>query len=281
MTTGALIFAQNNTDIDYVKMAIFCAARVRLYLNIPVSIVTDSKNWLETSYPDHNFDQIIEIDQSTEQKRVMFDGTLSSILSEWKNFSRYLAYELTPYDTTIVLDCDYILNSPILNMSLDQDYDFQIYKKSFDLAEWRPTFEFERINQYSIPFYWATVFVFKKSAIIESFFNLIFYIRENWEYFRVLYSIETKLFRNDFAFSIAIHIMNGKTNGEFAVELPGTMTYITDKDLLINAKDNKMQFLVEKENCLGEYIAAKTTGIDVHVMNKISLNRYIDEVSNV
>ena len=281
MTTGALIFAQNNTDIDYVKLANFCAERVRLHLNIPVSIVTDCKDWLITSCPDHNFDQIIEIGHATEQKRVMFDGTLSSILTEWKNFSRYQVYNLTPYDTTIVLDCDYILNSPILGMSLVQNYDFQIYKKSFDLAGWRLSSEFERINQFSIPFYWATVFVFKKSIIVESFFNLIFYIRENWEYFRVLYNIETKLFRNDFAFSIAIHIMNGKTNGEFAVELPGSMTYITDKDLLIDAKDNNMQFLVEKEDCLGEYIAAKTSGIDVHVMNKISLSRYVDGVCNV
>jgi len=281
MTTGALIFAQNNLNIDYVKLANFCASRVQKFLNIPVSIITDSKEWLELTYPNHNFDQIIEVEQSQGQKRVLYDGTLSSVTTDWKNFSRYQVYNLSPYETTIVLDSDYVLNSSILRLSLDQDYDFQIYKNSFDLAGWRPSAEFKRINQYSVPFYWATVFVFKKSVVVKSFFDLIFYIRENWEYFRVLYNVDNTLFRNDYAFSIAIHIMNGKTNGEFAAELPGTMAYTTDRDLLVNVSDNKMQFLVEKEHFLGEYIAAKTTGIDMHVMNKLSLSRMIDEVQNV
>ena len=75
--------------------------------------------------------------------------------------------------------------------------------------------------------------------------------------------------------------MNGKTNGNFATELPGTMTFTTDKDILVTAKDNKMSFLVEKKDYLGEYIAVKTTGLDVHVMNKFSLNRFIDGGSGV
>jgi hypothetical protein len=71
--------------------------------------------------------------------------------------------------------------------------------------------------------------------------------------------------------------MNGKTAGEFAAELPGKMTYCIDKDVLLKIKDDKLQFLVEKENHLGEFIVAKTKGIDVHVMNKMSLTRCIDE----
>jgi hypothetical protein len=37
------------------------------------------------------------------------------------------------------------------------------------------------------------------------------------------------------------------------------------------------QFLLEKEKYLGEYIALKTQGVDVHVMNKYSLLRLIDD----
>ena len=95
-------------------------------------------------------------------------------------------------------------------------------------------------------------------------------------YFRTLYSISSGTYRNDYAFSIAIHIMNGKTNGDFATELPGTMTYSTDTDLLVSIENNTLKFLIEKENYLGEYILAKTQGIDVHVMNKLSLCRCID-----
>ncbi len=41
MTTGALIFAFNNEQTDYVAMAGWCARNIRRHLDIPVAIVTD------------------------------------------------------------------------------------------------------------------------------------------------------------------------------------------------------------------------------------------------
>ena len=117
--------------------------------------------------------------------------------------------------------------------------------------------------------------------ITESFFNIVAYIKSNWNYYRMLYGIESSNFRNDFAFSIAIHIMNGSTTGTFATELPGKMIYASDKDILVSADKIKMKFLVEKKNHLGEYTLVKTTGLDVHVMNKSSLTRFIDGGSGV
>ena len=276
MSNGALIFAHNNPIIDYTKLAVFSASRVKQFLEIPVSLVTDNKQWLLDNYPDHPFDQVFEIEIEESTQKMFYDGSLSSTTFEWKNFSRNRAYELSPYDKTLVLDSDYIINSKILKTAFEQDVDLQIYSNSFDLAGWRDKTYFTRINPYSIPFYWATVFVFQKNQITESFFDLVSYIKANWPYFRVLYNIEAAVFRNDFAFSIAIHIMNGKTTGGFATELPGSMTYIQDRDLLIDIKETSMQFLVEKQNYLGEYQAVKTHNIDVHVMNKQSLTRYIN-----
>ena len=187
------------------------------------------------------------------------------------------AYELTPYDKTLVIDSDYIINSSILKEAFNNDYEFQIYRESFDLAGWRDTSAFTRINQNSILFYWATAFVFEKTPVTESFFNLVTHIRQNWEYYRVLYGIDAAAYRNDFAFSIAIFVMNGnKDDNQFAMPLPGNMTYITDRDILVKKVGDKMQFLVEKESYRGEYTLVKTNGIDVHVMNKQSLTRFID-----
>jgi hypothetical protein len=277
MNIGSVIFAQNNNTIDYVKLAIFSANKIKQHLSIPVSLITDSKDWVQKMYPDNPFDQIIEIPVDIAiQKKYFHDGTLSSQRLDWKNQTRSSVYNLTPYDRTLVIDSDYLINSNVLVPALDNEYDFQIYRNSFDLAGWRNTSEFKRINQYSIPFYWATVFIFNKNSITESFFNLVSYIKTNWLYFRNLYSIENNIFRNDFAFSIAIHIMNEKSAGGFAIDLPGTMSYITDKDFLIKIDDNKLHFLLEKQNHPGEYIASKTSGIDMHVMNKLSLSRYID-----
>ena len=278
-TVGAVIFAQNNSSIDYVKLAIFAATRIKTFLNIPVSIITDSADWMLKTYPKESkiFDQIIKIENvSTPNQKRFNDGTLSSKFLEWKNLSRNSVYDLTPYDKTLVIDSDYIINSSVLTNALNSDHSFQIYKDCFSLSSWRGTTEFTRINQYSIPFYWATTFIFEKTIEVKYFFTVVEHIKTNWQYFRTLYSIEVPTFRNDFAFSIAIHLMNSKTSGMFAQQLPGKMFYISDRDLLISLDDVKMKFLIEKENYLGEYTAASMNNTDVHIMNKLSLSRFID-----
>ena len=63
---------------------------------------------------------------------------------------------------------------------------------------------------------------------------------------------------------------------DFAVELPGKMIYAMDTDVLVSATGNKMKFLTQKKDYLGEYLITKTNGLDVHVMNKLSLSRFID-----
>ncbi len=276
MTVGALIFAHNNTGIDYTRLAVFCGKRVKKYLDIPVSIVTDNVEWLNKNYPDHPFDKIIEsYTDHQHSSRLFYDGTLSNKKLEWKNGTRFRAYDLTPYDNTLVLDSDMVICSDKLKEAIHRDVPFQLFKQSFDLTGWRDQTPYTRINPYSIPFYWATVFTFKKDPVVEAFFNLVSYIKQNWLYFRVLYSIDMENFRNDFAFSIAIHIMNGKMSGDFATELPGKLNFIEDKDVLISADGPELKFLLQKKDRLGEYLVARTVGLDVHVMNKISLEREI------
>ena len=65
---------------------------------------------------------------------------------------------------------------------------------------------------------------------------------------------------------------------EFVKPLPGKMNYTLDRDVLIDIKDSALQFLVEKKNYSGEYIATKTNNLDMHVMNKYSLTRYIETI---
>lgn len=274
MKNGAIIFAQNNTVVDYTKLACFASERVQKFLNIPVSIVTDNPKLVDTSST--LFDNIIEISPEEYTQRLFYDGSLSSKKVDWKNLSRNRVYELSPYDKTLVLDSDYVINSTRLAQAFDRDSLFQIYHNSFDICEWRDNTCFQRINQFSIPFYWATVFLFQKHPVVESFFNLITYIKINWTYFKVLYSIDSAIFRNDYAFSIAVHIMNGKTNGEFATELPGKMLYTLEQDFLVELTDNAMTFLTQKKEYAGEYLASKVSNLDVHVMNKLSLGRFID-----
>jgi hypothetical protein len=75
--------------------------------------------------------------------------------------------------------------------------------------------------------------------------------------------------------------MNGKTEGEFATNLPGKMYFCRDTDILIDIDDTKMTFLLQKEKHLGEYFVSQTSNLDIHVMNKMSLSRVLDGGSNV
>ena len=53
MDKGVLTFARNNSQVDYIKQAVFLAKRVRKYLDLPTTIATDSIDYLATAYPDY------------------------------------------------------------------------------------------------------------------------------------------------------------------------------------------------------------------------------------
>ena len=278
MSKGVFLIARNNGYIDYVKQAVFLARRIKQYLGVPVTVATDSVDYLTDEFGTDDFDQVISLDQTTDtNKRYFFDGSLSKKTASFKNNNRASVYDLTPYDETLLMDTDYIISNDLLKSCFSAKSDFMLYKKSNDIAKVRDEAEFDTISDTSVDFYWATVVYFKRTETNETFFNLIKHIEEEWNHYRRVYQITSGLFRNDFAFSIAIHIMNGFSPGSFAQQLPGSMLYTTDKDVLQQLKDDKFMFLVEKKDYLGEYTALTTQGQTIHVMNKVSLNRIIDQ----
>lgn len=278
MSKGAFLIARNNGHIDYVKQAVFLAKRIKKYLDIPVSLATDSIKYLESAFGVDDFDKVIALDYTTEANmRYFFDGTLSKTSASFKNSNRASVYKLSPYDETLLMDTDYIISNDLLKSVFSSASDFLIYKKSNDIAKVRNESEFDKISDTSVDFYWATIVFFRKTDINKTFFDLVAHIEQEWNHYRRVYQITSNLFRNDFAFSIAIHIMNGFQIGNFAQQLPGSMLYTIDRDILWKLDQDEMMFLVEKKNYLGEYTALKTKGQNIHVMNKISLNRIIDE----
>ena len=278
MSKGVFLIARNNGHIDYVKQAVFLAKRIKKHLGISVSIATDSVDYLEEAFGTDDFDKIIWLDYTAESnKRYFFDGTLSKKSASFKNNNRASVYDLTPYDETLLMDTDYIISNDLLKSCFNSNSDFMIYKKSDDIAKVRDEQEFNTISDTSVDFYWATVVYFRKTETNSIFFNLVKHIEEEWNHYRRVYQITSGLFRNDFAFSIAIHIMNGFQKGDFAQELPGSMLYTTDRDVLCKMNNDEFMFLVEKKDYIGEYTALKTQGQTIHIMNKVSLNRIIDQ----
>jgi len=146
---------------------------------------------------------------------------------------------------------------------------------TFEFSGWRDLSEFKFISDSGPKFYWATCVFFRKNLSNRIFFDLVDHINKNWNHYRNVYQIVSSVFRNDFAFSIAAHIMNGHRTGNFVNPMPGTKYFITDRDHLEKIIDDKFVFLIEKQGT-ADCFAIQATGSNVHIMNKFSLNRIID-----
>lgn len=293
MSKGILVFARNNAQIDYVKQAVFLAKRVKQYLNLPTTIVTDSTAFLLAEYPDANeiFDKIISIvwkeedltDNATFSKtenhglRTFYDGTLVEKKLQFKNETRTLAYNLSPYDETLILDTDVVICNGTFKNCFDQEHDFLIYNDAYELVDIDRNGIFTRVSDTSVKFYWATCVFFRKTKTNKIFFDLLQHIQENWVHYDRIYQINTPYYRNDYSFSIAIHIMNGYQAGDFAKPMPGKLYFATDKSICWQISNDSVLMLLEKEGYKGEYTPMRLKGANVHVINKFSLNRCIDE----
>lgn len=293
MTRGCLIYAFNNEEIDYITIAREAARRVKHYLGIPVCLVTDSaKQVLAVDPEGRYFDTVIDVWQDKELKptaellngrnlRNYADGTLTIKKANFKNSLRTKTYELTPYDETLVIDSDYFLANDLLKHCWEQDLDFLIYKQGHDLSDHRTHPEFERVSDYTVDFYWATAFWFRKSELTKTFFDLVDHIRDEWDYYKLVYQFASHMYRNDHAFSIAIHIMNGYTGEAWMGKMPGRMLFTLDKDVLVSMDDSGFRVLLEKQHRQGEYTLIKTKDVSVHLMNKFSLHRVLKGTANV
>ncbi len=282
MSKGVLIFAQNNKQIDYGKMAYIAAKYAQKNLGVPVSLVTDegTLKWMKAHDTPHDcYDQIILTDNvklDLTQSRRYYDGSLNFQRADFKNGHRAWAYEFSPYDQTLVIDVDLLIVNDRLNDVWDSESEFMINKTSYDIAN-RELFEFERISDHGIDFFWATAFYFKKTEYTKAFFNLCKHIVENYDYYRFIYRIYGPLMRNDYVFSIAIHMMGGFSNKLNPPPLPCEIYYILDRDELYRVdNDKQFVFLIQKIGYMGEYTLARTTNQNIHIMNKFSINRHED-----
>lgn len=284
---GVLMFAQNNQEIDYALMASVSARYVSKNLSVPVSLVTDQHtlDWIRSNNPDIEsvFDHIIQIDKiKTEQEKRYYDGSLKYKNIKFNNTLRALCYDLSPYDQTLVIDTDLLIVNDKLKNVWDTDIDFMINRNHFDLAQNRDCGEFQKIHDYGIDFYWATAFYFRKTNETKIFFDLCQDIVENYDFYKFIYQMPGHLMRNDYVFSVAIHIINGFSNLNKPQSLPCNIYYTLDRDELYKVNSSKdFVFFVQKKDHLGEYTLVKTSNQNLHIMNKYSFNRNISKMLEV
>lgn len=259
MTQGVILFAFNSPKYNYYEMARYTARRVERFLKLPVTLVTD-----EESVPandDYVWDKIVKV---TPDKNNFRDWGM------WINKGRYMAYDLSPYDETILLDVDYVVNSDKLLTLFDIDTDFCCHNKTNFLMH--PGIPQELLSAYSYETLWATVVMFRKSNRAEQIFQCLEMVQKNYEHYANIHNFIAPVYRNDYALTLALNIANGH-GANPSDYIPWDLLHIGKNTQVYKTGEEEFdtEYTVmfdnwQKGKIRKEYINVKD--IDFHIMNK-------------
>lgn len=242
--TGILLYCFNTESYRYDKIAAKTIPLLKKNLDLPVTVVTNFETYKKL--PPLGFVNYKFIEHQTGNS---ING------KQWHNLDRHRAYELSPYEKTILLDIDYFCYSDYLLTLAGTDQDFMVHDKVHDVT-CNDSYRFSRNSM--IPMVWATVIIFKKTPRAKAIFDMVKYVKERYGYFCDLYRIDFRNFRNDYAFAIALHQLGGFKGYEtIPTKLP---------TLPASAKVTEVSDLHVAWNHQGRI--GRISGNDLHVIDK-------------
>lgn len=105
----------------------------------------------------------------------------------------------SPYDITLFMDSDFVINTKNLALEIDQ------FEASQDPVRFLRK---ANVKHLDLPFnnpgsVWSTLFLYKKSLVVDEFFNVVTRLANNWMFVRESYKLGHMVFRNDVAFELA------------------------------------------------------------------------------
>ena len=259
MNRGAILFAFNSPKFNYYEMAEYTAKRINHFLGIPVTVVTDEQSVMSSS--GYMFDNTITVDPDCSNKRDW---------GVWINKGRYQAYELSPYDETLLLDVDYMINSDKVLKAFDTSIDFCCHDTTTFLMH--PGVPQEVLSSYSFKTLWATVIAFRKTNRAKQIFECLEMVQKNFDHYSHIHNFIGATFRNDYALTLALRIANGHTVPKTDI-IPWNLVHV-GKNTQVYADTNDItntEFTVVYDNwqrgkIRKEYLTIKD--MDFHVMVK-------------
>lgn len=251
---GAVLLADNTDKFDYIRLAEIAAEKIKQQLNIPVAIISTST--IESNI----FDRCIVTEpQKLQNKRLVANTKVS-----WLNLNRTKVYDLSPWDRTLLIDADLFVNTDTLTNHLAANFNFAIARNMYN-----PTTgdEFvQKLGKTQIDQTWATLIIFNKSSLAKHIFEFAEYVLENYEYYHKLYNFNFFPLRNDYAFSIATHLLGGYGQTKFDIanyklancDFTTTIEQINHNNVLVSYMKNNKKYIQRIFN-------------DVHIQDKTSL----------
>lgn len=234
---GILAFANNTTHTDYVSIAKHTLKLASHTLNLPHTLITDQ----DSDWQNHRYD--VDLGEYVP----------------WKNSGRYQAYDLSPYDETIVMDVDLLLfDQNVLNIFQVPDWDVCVTRHSQSLTAPIDL----RMGPHGVPFVWATLFAFRKSDRSRLFFDLVRRIQDNYGYYRALFNTQARNYRNDFAFAMAEIIMSGYQPATW--HMPTVLIHVNDP---VKSLEKRHQQIIVRDQQRAHVLPE----VNLHVMAKAYL----------
>jgi hypothetical protein len=263
MKQGAVIFALGDGH-DYVGMAAWNARRIQKLLGIPTTLITDQP------VDDDAFDQIISVESSRSEQRYFSD--IDSVIP-WYNRLRCESLDLTPYDRTLLVDADYVVNTDDLSVLINSDIDMLCFRSACDIATGEDLQGLNHFGSFDMPMWWATVVIFNRSSFSRYVFDCWRMVRDNWQHYRNIYQIRESLFRNDYALSIALGIVSGHTLQ--VDEIPWRLPTLMPNSELEALPGSWTDFQIKYQDTQGRLRTQYVTSRDFHAMGKSHLRALI------
>lgn len=245
MTNGVLMFAHNNETTDYEALARLNEKLVKKFLDVPVHIVTGEQ-------------------QTTNIRSFTYNNDYTERVS-WHNTTRMNAYDLSPFDNTLLLDVDYFILSDNLKFVFDMPNEFICQDRVYDVT-YTGSFDTDKmLSNTSFPMRWATCVYFKKTPFSKAVFEMMGEIKDNYLYYSHLFNFRSSPYRNDFALSIALQILSGYQDQTHHFHFP-VACLSTQEKILEFREDGTIVF--EYKDQKGEYGVSRIKHTDLHIMNK-------------
>lgn len=267
MTQGALLFAFNNDRVDYVSQAQWSAPRINRHLGLPVILVTDN-----TPEDTSMFDQVI-ITESRSGGTRKYDHMNADSSATWLNRGRCRAYDITPYDQTLVLDTDYIVASDRLKVLFQGEQDLLCHREVLDVTDRQNFARDTRFGSVEMPMWWATVLYFRKSPAAQSVFDMMSMIENNWYHYSKIYKYTEEPYRNDYAISIALNTVHAHVIDAIP-SIPWPL-FTSFYDVYLNQLEDdsfQLNYVRTAEN-QQRHQRMILSDCDLHVMNKPDLGK--------
>lgn len=269
-TKGVLLFAKNNPDFNYVRQAVVCATLAKHFLNVPVALITNKD---ELTDDVSVFDIVVDYKATVEANVRPFyiDGKPKRL--QWHNINRLLAYDLSPFDETLLLDTDYLVQNSVLNevwgssnpMLMNTDTRLpakpQLHVTEKVVADGFP------------PVHWFTVMYFRKCEETQTWFEFANFVKENHDFYKRVFRSPYHYYRNDIVAAITSHILGGYEDG-YMKPLPVRQINSYPPESILQVNEGSL--ILNTDDCP---VLLKDT--NVHIVNKLEIEKHFDRFMEV